>query len=229
MQWDHGGDILPYPTGVLNRFYIALDPTAAAAAAAQDVPNESLSLSLIEEESSEAPSALARRLFLRGKKHFALFGNRGGGCLVKTRYHSVYLRIYASLASPSHTGSACVARSDSESDIIQRQIGVYSFSEAVLGLSQSLGELKQVNFFEDAIKYVCMPDYLAIQEDHLEELVDLEDLEDLEDLGVGDTELFSLFSRSFANERCVRSLNCVIALRAASSLPYPHQNSPCIQ
>lgn len=63
-----------------------------------------------------------------------------------------------------------------------------------------------------------VPDYLAIQEDHLEELVDLEDLEDLEDLGVGDTELFSLFSRSFANERCVRSLNCVIALRAASSL-----------
>jgi hypothetical protein len=59
VQWDHGGDILPYPTGVLNRFYIALDPTAAAAAAAQDVPNESLSLSLIEEEPSEAPSALA--------------------------------------------------------------------------------------------------------------------------------------------------------------------------
>jgi hypothetical protein len=59
VQWDHGGEILPYPTGVLNRFYIALDPTAAAAAAAQDVPNESLSLSLIEEEPSEAPSALA--------------------------------------------------------------------------------------------------------------------------------------------------------------------------
>ena len=123
-----------------------------------------------------------------------------------------------------------MARSDSESDIIQRQIGVYSFSEADLGLSQSLGELKQVNCLQDAIKCgASMLDYLAIQEDHLEELVDLEDLEDLEDLGVGDTGLFSLFSRSFANERCVRSLNCVIALRAASSLPYPHQNSPCIQ
>jgi hypothetical protein len=59
VQWDHGGDILPYPTGVLNRFYLALDPTAAASADAQDVHNESLSLSLIEEEPSEAPSTLA--------------------------------------------------------------------------------------------------------------------------------------------------------------------------
>lgn len=51
VQWDHGGDVMPYPTGILNRFYLALDPEACAAKEA-DAPtagNESLSLSLVDD------------------------------------------------------------------------------------------------------------------------------------------------------------------------------------
>ena len=51
VQWDLGGEPLPYPTGVLNRFYLAVDPGASSPEAEEKssaLANESLSLSLMD-------------------------------------------------------------------------------------------------------------------------------------------------------------------------------------
>ena len=36
VQWDLGGEPLPYPTGVLNRFYLAVDPGAPLPSVVED-------------------------------------------------------------------------------------------------------------------------------------------------------------------------------------------------
>ena len=60
VQWDLGGEPLPYPTGVLNRFYLAVDPGASSPEAEEKssaLANESLSLSLMDadDEPSSSP------------------------------------------------------------------------------------------------------------------------------------------------------------------------------
>ena len=61
VRWDLGGDPIPYPTGVLNRFYLALDPSEAPT----QLCNESLSLSLMEEnEEPSSPAATSSSSFL---------------------------------------------------------------------------------------------------------------------------------------------------------------------
>ena len=53
VQWDHKGEILPYPSGILNRFYLALEKDAAAAL------DESLSLSLVDDIGEDLPPVVS--------------------------------------------------------------------------------------------------------------------------------------------------------------------------
>lgn len=96
VQWDLGGDPLPYPTGMLGRFYLAVageDFSQGAEEAASALVNESLSLSLMDadDEPSSSPmlspgaSLLSPSPAAFGRKRRGVAGEEGEGDLPKKK------------------------------------------------------------------------------------------------------------------------------------------------
>ena len=97
VQWDLGGDPLPYPTGMLGRFYLAVAGeelfSQGAEEAASALVNESLSLSLMDadDEPSSSPmispgsSLLSPSPAASGRKRRGVAGEEGESYSPKTK------------------------------------------------------------------------------------------------------------------------------------------------
>ena len=87
VQWDLGGDPLPYPTGMLGRFYLTVagkEFSQGAEEAAIALVNESLSLSLIDADDEPSSSPMLSRASLlspspaaSGRKRRGVAGEEG--------------------------------------------------------------------------------------------------------------------------------------------------------
>lgn len=55
VQWDHKGQVMPYPSGILNRFYLAIDSSESGDAHDAAPVDESLSLSLMDDIGEDIP------------------------------------------------------------------------------------------------------------------------------------------------------------------------------